>query len=95
MFLYSIFLLLYHFICSHPSSRSSRQLYAAQTELQRRDHELAAGGSSADAVNGGANADAMQVKLQGAVASLRLCIANHESTISYHKTELVLAQGAS
>jgi hypothetical protein len=74
-----------------------RQLYAAQTELQRREQELAtAAGSSSDSLGGNAaNADAMQVNLQGAVASLRLCIANHESTISYHKTELVLAQGAS
>ena len=73
-----------------------RQLYAAQTELQRREQELATSGASSDSLGGNAaNADAMQVNLQGAVASLRLCIANHESTISYHKTELVLAQGAS
>ena len=68
----------------HYLSRS-RQLYAAQTELQRRDQEAAATGQTGQA-------DAMQLNLQSAVASLRLCISNHESTISFHKTELVHAQ---
>lgn len=34
----------------------------------------------------------MHQNLQHAVSSLRLCISNHENTISYHKTELVHAQ---
>jgi hypothetical protein len=61
-----------------------RQLYAAQAELQKRDQEALSGQTG--------QSDAMQLNLQSAVASLRLCISNHESTISFHKTELVHAQ---